>query len=285
MHISGVCPSVPRLEDRLARRLLRVALVTHSVPHLARTSRAYARCRATLSSMHARHAVGIQRSSAARGIRRAHRDFGAPPSRHLHHDLGGNHTARLSKVPVVRVAPACSSASTTLASHAFMLVLRAVKERDMWLSGCRTGGEDVACICPLPCRAGETLSSMHARSTRDMLWLLPCANAAAQQGAFGDAPRHPASAGRARGEDGGAPRTSTRRGRRPAWRGRRHDFPISCSHAEPFIHTFSADPCASVRSAQRQRKTMSPPACRTAIVCALICQKRLKRDELMRIHQ
>jgi len=235
--------------------------------------------------MHARHAVGIQRSSAARGIRRAHRDFGAPPSRHLHHDLGGNHTARLSKVPVVRVAPACSSASTTLASHAFMLVLRAVKERDMWLSGCRTGGEDVACICPLPCRAGETLSSMHARSTRDMLWLLPCANAAAQQGAFGDAPRHPASAGRARGEDGGAPRTSTRRGRRPAWRGRRHDFPISCSHAEPFIHTFSADPCATVRSAQRQRKTMSPPACRTAIACALICQKRLKRDELMRIHQ
>ena len=205
--------------------------------------------------MHARHAVAAAvRSSAARGIRRAHRDFGAPPSRHLHHDLGGNHTARLSKVPVVRVAPACSSASTTLASHAFMLVLRAVKERDMWLSGCRTGGEDVACICTLPCRAGETLSSMHARSTRDMLWLLPCANAAAQQGAFGDAPRHPASAGRARGEDGGAPRTSTRRGRRPAWRGRRHDFPISCSHAEPFIHTFSADPCASVRSAQRQKK-------------------------------
>jgi hypothetical protein len=30
-------------------------------------------------------------------------------------------------VPVVRVAPACSSASTTLASHAFMLVLRAVR--------------------------------------------------------------------------------------------------------------------------------------------------------------
>jgi hypothetical protein len=30
---------------------------------------------------------------------------------------------------------------------------------------------------------------------------------------------------------------------------------------------------------------MSPPACRTAIACALICQKRLKRDELMRIHQ
>ena len=193
--------------------------------------------------MHARHAVGIQRSSAARGIRRAHRDFGAPPSRHLHHDLGGNHTARLSKVPVVRVAPACSSASTTLASHAFMLVLRAVKERDMLLSGCRTGGEDVACICPLPCRAGETLSSMHARSTRDMLWLLPCAHAAAQQGAFGDAPRHPASAGRARGEDGGAPRTSTRRGRRPAWRGRRHDFPISCSHAEPFIHAPILAPC------------------------------------------
>ena len=211
-------------------------------------------CRAgeTLSSMHARHAVGIQRSSAARGIRRAHRDFGAPPSRHLHHDLGGNHTARLSKVPVVRVAPACSSASTTLASHAFMLVLRAVKERDMWLSGCRTGGEDVACICTLPCRAGETLSSMHARSTRDMLWLLPCAHAAAQQGAFGDAPRHPASAGRARGEDGGAPRTSTRRGRRPAWRGRRHDFPLVL--ARRAVHS-CADPFASDRSAQRQQET------------------------------
>jgi hypothetical protein len=154
----------------------------------------------------------------------------------------------------------------------------------MWLSGCRTGGEDVACICPLPCRAGETLSSMHARSTRDMLWLLPCAHAAAQQGAFGDAPRHPASAGRARGEDGGAPRTSTRRGRRPAWRGRRHDFPISCSHAVRAVHSA---PILAPQSARRSanRKTMSPPACRTAIACALICQKRLKRDELMRIHQ
>ena len=56
----------------------------------------------------------------------------------------------------------------------------------MWLSGCTTGGEDVACICPLQCRAGETLSSMHARSTRDMLWLPPCAHGAAQQGAFGE---------------------------------------------------------------------------------------------------
>ena len=75
-------------------------------------------CRAgeTLSSVHARQAVAAAvRSSAARGIRRAHRDFGAPPSRHLHHDLGGNDTAQLSKLPVVRVAPARSSASTTLA--------------------------------------------------------------------------------------------------------------------------------------------------------------------------
>ena len=24
--------------------------------------------------------------------------------------------------------------------------------------------------------------------------------------------------------------------RRPAWRGRRHDFPISCSHVEPFMN-------------------------------------------------
>ena len=176
-------------------------------------------------------------------------------------------------MPVVRVAPACSSASTTLASHAFMLVLRAVKERGMWLSGCTTGGEDVACICPLPCRAGETLSSMHARSTRDMLWLPPCAHAAAQQGAFGER-RTSKRRGRRR------PRTSTRRGRRPAWRGRRHDFPISCSHDERrFIH-------APVRSAQRQVAwKLVPSACRTAIACALICQKRLKRDELMRIHQ
>ena len=177
--------------------------------------------------MHARHAVNIQRSSAARGIRRAHRDFGAPPSRHLHHDLGGNHTARLSKVPVVRVAPACSSASTTLASHAFMLVLRAVKERDMWLSGCRTGGEDVACICPLPCRAGETLSSMHARSTRDMLWLPPCAHAAAQQGAFGERTETSGERRTSKRRGRRRPRKSTRRVRRPAWRGRRHDFPLS----------------------------------------------------------
>ena len=245
-------------------------------------------CRAgeTLSSMHARQAVeAAVRSSAARGIRQAHRDFGAPPSRHLHRDLGGNDTARLSKVPVVRVAPACSSASTTLASHAFMLVLRAVKERGMWLSGCTTGGEDVGCICPLPCRAGETLSSMHARSTRDMLWLPPCAHAAAQQGAFGE--RTETSGDRRTSKRRGRrrPRTSTRRGRRPAWRGRRHDFPISCSHAEPSFMRRCRRSLRYVRSAQRQKKTMSPPACRTAIACALICQKRLKRDELMRIHQ
>ena len=61
----------------------------------------------------------------------------------------------------------------------------------------------MACICTLPCRAGETLSSMHARSTRDMLWLPPCAHAAAQQGAFGE-----------RTETSGDRRTSKRRGRR-----------------------------------------------------------------------
>ena len=46
-------------------------------------------------------------------------------------------------------------------------------------------------------------------------------------------------------------------------------------------------PILAPQSARRsaKRKTMSPPACRTAIACALICQKRLKRDELMRIHQ
>ena len=236
--------------------------------------------------MHARHAVGIQRSREARGIRRAHRDFGAPPSRHLHHDLGGNHTARLSKVPVVRVAPACSSASTTLASHAFMLVLRAVRRsatcgyqaveqgERMWraYARCRAARAKLSAPCTRVARA-TCCGCCRVRTPQR------------SRGHSASAPRHPASAGRARGEDGGAPRTSTRRGRRPAWRGRRHDFPISCSHAEPFIHTFSADPCATVRSAQRQRKTMSPPACRTAIACALICQKRLKRDELMRIHQ
>ena len=208
-------------------------------------------CRAgeTLSSMHARQAVeAAVRSSAARGIRQAHRDFGAPPSRHLHRDLGGNDTARLSKVPVVRVAPACSSASTTLASHAFMLVLRAVKERGMWLSGCTTGGEDVGCICPLPCRAGETLSSMHARSTRDMLWLPPCAHAAAQQGAFGERTETSGERRTSKRRGRRRPRTSTRRVRRPAWRGRRHDFPISCSHAEPsFIHAPILAPQSSAR--------------------------------------
>jgi len=116
----------------------------------------------------------------------------------------------------------------------------------MWLSGCRTGGEDVACICTLPCRAGETLSSMHARSTRDMLWLPPCAHAAAQQGAFGDAPRHPASAGRARGEGGGGPGRA-----RGECGGRRGEgggtTSPSCSLAEPFIHA----PILSPRSARR----------------------------------
>ena len=144
----------------------------------------------------------------------------------------------------------------------------------MWLSGCTTGGEDVACICPLQCRAGETLSSMHARSTRDMLWLPPCAHGAAQQGAFGE--RTETSGDRRTSKRRGRrrPRTSTRRGRRPAWRGRRHDFPISCSHAEPSFMRRCRRSLRYVRSAQRQKKTMSPPACRTAIACALIYQKR-----------
>ena len=147
------------------------------------------------------------------------------------------------------------------------------------------------------------------------------------RGHSASAPRHPASAGRARGEDGGGPG----RARGECGGRRRHDFPIggtqSCSHNERrFIH-------APVRSAQRhvgtclwqisttdrthartgpdtQRAqahnhtqnsntrtqprhnghtsrshahththryleyTMSPAACRTAIACALICQKR-----------
>ena len=59
-------------------------------------------------------------------------------------------------------------------------------------------------------------------------------------------------------------------------------LPPQCSHAEPFIHVPNLSPRSARRSA---KKTMSPPACRTAIACALICQKRLKRDELMRKHQ
>ena len=50
--------------------------------------------------------------------------------------------------------------------------------------------------------------------------------------------------------DEGAPRTSTRRERRPAWRGQRHDFPISCSHNEPFIHA----PILAPQSARRSAK-------------------------------
>jgi len=95
----------------------------------------------------------------------------------------------------------------------------------MWLSGCTTGGEDIACICTLPCRAGETLSSMHARSTRDMLWLPPCAHAAAQQGAFGERTETSGERRTSKRRGRRRPRTSTRRVRRPAWRGRRHDFP------------------------------------------------------------
>ena len=49
-------------------------------------------------------------------------------------------------------------------SARLMLVLRAVKERGMWLSGCVLGEEDVAGACALPCRAGETHSSMHAQN-------------------------------------------------------------------------------------------------------------------------
>jgi len=33
----------------------------------------------------------------------------------------------------------------------------------MWLSGCVLGEEDVAGVCALPCRTGETHSSMHAQ--------------------------------------------------------------------------------------------------------------------------
>ena len=34
----------------------------------------------------------------------------------------------------------------------------------MWLPGCVLGEEDVAGACTLPCRAGETHSSMHAQN-------------------------------------------------------------------------------------------------------------------------
>ena len=70
-----------------------------------------------------------------------------------------------------------------------------------------------------------------------------------------------------RGEGGGT--TSPSRARMPS---------------RSFIHSA---PILAPQSARRSAywKTMSPTACRTAIACALICQKRLKRDELMRIHQ
>lgn len=122
----------------------------------------------------------------------------------------------------------------------------------MWLSGCRTGGDDVACICTLPCRAGETLSSMHARSTRDLLWLPPCAHAAAQQGAFGERTETSGERRTSKRRGRRRPRKSTRRVRRPAWRGRRHDFPLVL--ARRAVHS-CADPFASDRSAQRQLET------------------------------
>ena len=62
----------------------------------------------------------------------------------------------------------CSAAAAVwdaphLWSARLMLVLRAVKEQGTWLSGCGLGKEDVAGVCALPCRAGETHSSMHAQ--------------------------------------------------------------------------------------------------------------------------
>ena len=102
------------------------------------------------------------------------------------------------------------------------------------------------------------------------------------RGHSASARRHPASAGRARGEGGGGPGRA-----RGECGGRRGEGggTTSPSRARFTSRSFMrADPCASVRSAQRQRKLVTS-ACRTAIACALICQKRLKRDELMRIHQ
>ena len=68
-------------------------------------------------------------------------------------------------------------------AHAFLLVLRAMKERGMWLSGCALRGGDVAGvsrICAAMPRAGEP-SQLLARS--DMLAQQPrAARRAAQQG-------------------------------------------------------------------------------------------------------
>jgi len=153
----------------------------------------------------------------------------------------------------------------------------------MWLSGCRTGGEDVACICTLPCRAGETLSSMHARSTRDMLWLPPCAHAAAQAGGIRRAHRDIRRAQNEQEErTAAAPEEHAESAaagvERAAARLPHLVLALRAVHScAPILAPLSAR-----RSANRKLVTS---ACRTAIACALICQKRLKRDELMRIHQ
>ena len=54
----------------------------------------------------------------------------------------------------------------TVGLHAFMLVLRAMKERGMWLAGRALGGGDVAGVSRMRAampRAGETHSSLHAQ--------------------------------------------------------------------------------------------------------------------------
>ena len=54
----------------------------------------------------------------------------------------------------------------TVGLHAFMLVLRAMNQRGMWLSGCALGGGDVAGVSRMRAampRAGETHSSLHAQ--------------------------------------------------------------------------------------------------------------------------
>ena len=69
----------------------------------------------------------------------------------------------------------------TVGLHAFMLVLRAMKERGMWLAGRALGGGDVAGVSRMRAampRAGETHSSLHAQTC----WQQPRARAAAQQG-------------------------------------------------------------------------------------------------------
>jgi hypothetical protein len=66
------------------------------------------------------------------------------------------------------------AAALTVGLHAFMLVLRTVKERGLWLSGCALGGEDVAGVSRMPAAMPRAGDQTHSCST---CWQQPRARA------------------------------------------------------------------------------------------------------------